>query len=316
MGRIGSVWVSFAVMFGVHPGVSAQISNVRQSYILLYKDIAIKNMQEYAIPASITLAQACIESGNGTSRLAREANNHFGIKCHTGWKGKTITQTDDKKDECFRKYNRPEESFKDHADFLRYYNRYAFLFDLSPYDYKGWAQGLKRAGYATNPQYAEMLIKVIEDYRLYEYDRPVKNMPPSPKVLEIPTIVQPDIKSPLYTASLYRTIYQRNCVSFIYAQPGDTYASLAREFRLFKREIMRFNDINKNGPIEVGTMVYVAQKKKQSAREFPKHITEEGESLRSIAQRYGVRLSYICSYNKINKNTHLAEGQTLLLRKP
>jgi len=313
---MGRILASFFFLLCTSGGGYAQSSAVRQAYILQFKDLAIKNMQEYGIPASITLAQACVESGNGTSRLAREANNHFGIKCHANWKGKTITHTDDAPNECFRKYDHPGESFKDHAEFLRYRDRYAFLFDLSPYDYKGWAQGLKRAGYATHPQYADMLIKVIEDYKLHEYDRPVINLPLSPKVLEQPVIIHPDSRSPLYTASLHRTIYQRNGVSFILSLPGDTYASLSREFRLFKREILRFNDLKKSEPITPGTVVYVAQKKKQSTKELPKHITEEDESLRIVAQRYGVRLTSIAKYNKISKNEFLTEGRVILLRKP
>ncbi|MCL2738906.1 MAG: glucosaminidase domain-containing protein, partial [Bacteroidales bacterium] len=277
---------------------------------------AIKNMQEYGIPASITLAQACIESGNGTSRLAREANNHFGIKCHNNWTGKTIAHTDDAPNECFRKYDHPRESFKDHAEFLRYRDRYAFLFDLSPYDYKGWAQGLKSAGYATNPQYAEMLIRLIEDYKLYEYDRPVTELPIPPRILEQPEIVLPEVGSPLYTAGLHRTIYQINQVPYVLAGPGDSYASLAREFRLFQREILRFNELKKSQPLEPGTIVYLAQKKKQAAKGLPKHVSEEGESLRDIAQRYGVRLASISAYNKLHKNAILPEGRLILLRKP
>jgi LysM repeat protein len=316
MGQIRYLLAWLPLFFGIPEWGYAQNSAVRQSYILQYKNIAVKNMQEYGIPASITLAQACVESGNGTSRLAREANNHFGIKCHTNWKGQTITHTDDAANECFRKYKNPEDSFKDHAEFLRYRDRYAFLFDLSPYDYKAWARGLKQAGYATNPQYADMLIKTIEDCKLYEYDRPITNVPASPKSLEQPAIVQPTVGSSLYTVSLYRTIYQRNQVSYIISQSGDTYASLAREFRLFKREILRFNDVKKNEPLQPGTVVFVEQKKKQSTKELPKHITEAGESLRIISQRYGVRLKFVCMYNQINKNSYLPEGRTILLRKP
>ena len=312
MAQIRSLVVWLLFFFCMPVWGYAQSNTVRQAYILQYKNLAIKNMQEYGVPASITLAQAVVESGSGTSRLAREANNHFGIKCHSNWKGQTITHSGD----CYRKYRSPEESFTDHAEFLRYWGRYASLFDLSPFDYKGWAQGLKKAGYATDPQYANILIKVIEDNRLYEYDYPMTVVPPSPKVLEKPVIIQPEINSPLYTASVNRVIYQRNQVSYILSNPGDTYAALASEFRLFKREILRFNDLKRDEPITPGTIVYVAQKRKQSTRELPKHITEVGESLRDISQRYGVRLSSICKYNKINANEYLSEGMTILLRKP
>ena len=291
----------------------AQQNSTRLAYIDTYKNTAITHMQEYGIPASITLAQACLESGDGTSRLAREGNNHFGIKCHD-WKGKTIYQDDDAKNECFRKYNQASESFKDHAEFLRYRSRYAFLFDLNPKDYKAWAEGLKQAGYATNPQYANLLIKIIEDYKLYQYDQTTP-IPPSPSLLEQPVVIHPTKGSALYTASLHRDIYQRNKTPYIFAQPGDTYASLAREFRLFTREILRYNELSKDQALTPGTLVYVAQKRKQAEKEFPMHISETGESLRLIAQRYGVRLSKLHKYNPYHKDDILSEGSVVTLRR-
>ena len=144
----------------------------RKEYIEKYKELAVKQMRKHKIPASITLAQACLESSNGNSSLARKANNHFGIKCHNGWKGKGYTHDDDKKDECFRKYDSAEDSFTDHSYFLISGSRYNSLFDLKITDYKAWAHGLKAAGYATNPKYAQMLIDIIEEYKLYEFDRP------------------------------------------------------------------------------------------------------------------------------------------------
>jgi len=293
--------------------LSAQQNSTRLAYIETYKNTAIAHMQEYGIPASITLAQACLESGDGTSRLAREGNNHFGIKCHD-WKGKTIYQDDDAKNECFRKYNQASESFKDHAEFLRYRSRYAFLFDLKSRDYKAWAEGLKQAGYATNPQYANLLIKIIEDYKLYQYDQTTP-VPPSPNLLEQPVVIHPAKGSALYTASLYRDIYQRNKTAYIFAQPGDTYATLAREFQLFTREILKFNELSKNQNLSPGTLVYVAQKRKQAEKEFPMHISEAGESLRLIAQRYGVRLSKLCKYNQRQQDDVLPEGSIIKLRR-
>ncbi|MEG1510597.1 MAG: glucosaminidase domain-containing protein [Bacteroidales bacterium] len=142
----------------------------REQYISTYKDIAIHQMKIYGIPASIILAQACLESGNGNSRLALKANNHFGIKCHDTWKGKRLYNDDDEKGECFRKYNNPEDSYKDHSEFLKNGRRYQSLFDIKKTDYKAWAHGLKAAGYATNPKYAPMLIEIIEKNELYKYD--------------------------------------------------------------------------------------------------------------------------------------------------
>ena len=154
-------------------GLQASAQNLtRQQYIEKYKDEAVKQMRKHKIPASITLAQGCLESNNGNSELARKANNHFGIKCHNGWKGKGYTHDDDKKDECFRKYDSAEDSFTDHSYFLISGSRYNSLFDLKITDYKAWAHGLKAAGYATNPKYAQMLIDIIEEYQLYKYDTP------------------------------------------------------------------------------------------------------------------------------------------------
>ena len=152
-------------------GIQTNAQNLtRLQYINKYKDVAIKQMHKYKIPASITLAQACLESDNGNSTLARKANNHFGIKCHNGWKGKGFKHDDDAKGECFRRYNDPLDSFTDHSYFLISGSRYNSLFDLHVTDYKAWAHGLKAAGYATNPQYAQLLINIIEEYKLYRYD--------------------------------------------------------------------------------------------------------------------------------------------------
>lgn len=145
------------------------ISASAQDYISRYKPIAIKEMNTYGIPASITLAQGLLESANGNSTLAREANNHFGIKCTSDWRGESFYKDDDRIDDCFRVYDSPEDSFRDHSEFLLR-KRYATLFELDKDDYAGWAKGLRKAGYATNPRYAELLIDLIERYGLYEYD--------------------------------------------------------------------------------------------------------------------------------------------------
>ena len=150
--------------------VHAQHKISVEDYILNYKDVAIDKMRVYGIPASITLAQGILESGSGNSELARKANNHFGIKCHKDWKGKTFHMDDDAKNECFRKYKSPDESYRDHSLFLTTRDRYADLFELDITDYRGWARGLKKAGYATNPKYPQLLIKIIEENRLYEFD--------------------------------------------------------------------------------------------------------------------------------------------------
>jgi len=143
------------------PGFSQKKITVEE-YIDKYQDLAISEMKKHRIPASIKMAQAILESGSGNSELAVKANNHFGIKCHKGWTGKTYHKDDDEKDECFRKYKSPEDSYRDHSHFLTSRDRYKSLFDLEITDYKGWAYGLKQAGYATNPRYPELLIRIIE----------------------------------------------------------------------------------------------------------------------------------------------------------
>ena len=152
-------------------GGKKNLSSVRLEYIAKYKELAIRQMKKYKIPASIILAQACLESADGRSTLATKANNHFGIKCHSSWKGKTYRRNDDRRNECFRKYPTIEDSYKDHSEFLKNGKRYSKLFSLPLRDYRKWAKGLKEAGYATDPHYAEVLIKIIEDYQLYRYDK-------------------------------------------------------------------------------------------------------------------------------------------------
>ena len=168
---ISMVWgvLLSAILLSV-PGGMAMAQAPQEQYIKKWAPTAVKEMYRSGVPASITLAQGLLESRWGQSALATEGNNHFGIKCHNDWKGKTMKVDDDAKGECFRVYDSAEESFQDHSDFLRYRDRYKFLFDLKPTDYKGWAYGLKKAGYATAPTYAESLIKYIEKYKLYEYD--------------------------------------------------------------------------------------------------------------------------------------------------
>ena len=273
----------------------------RKEYIEKYKDLAIRQMKAYGIPASIILAQACLESGNGNSRLAVRGNNHFGIKCHN-WKGKTIRRTDDEKGECFRKYDSVEDSFRDHSDFLRTGKRYQSLFDLKPTDYRAWAHGLKACGYATAPRYATMLIEIIEKNQLYKYDydtsqntqknsraaireakkkarqerriekenkrarRAMENAPEKTETSVGNQIVHegtPLKNSSLYNCSLSREIFtDRSGRAYILSSEGDTYRQLAKEYNLFKREILKFNGLSKEIPLQPGTIVYITKKKK------------------------------------------------------
>lgn len=210
-------------------------------YIGRYKNIAIDKMVEYNIPASITLAQGILESGNGLSTLAKKSNNHFGIKCHSGWKGKKVYHDDDKRNECFRKYASPEGSFNDHSLFLTSRGRYEFLFDLQPDDYKGWAKGLKKAGYATDRKYPKKLISFIENFELYEYDALVL-----------------DEKGYKRTGNQNAIADQKSKSSYIVVIKGDTLYSIARNNNLSVADLKRLNDLNSND-ISIGQKLVVSE---------------------------------------------------------
>ena len=298
-------------------GLPQTAPDYRTDYILKYKDAAISQMQSSGIPASITLAQACLESGFDTSRLAREGNNHFGIKCHD-YKGRKMYVDDDIKDDCFRVYDRVEDSFQDHSDFLRFRSRYAFLFDLDPTDYKGWAYGLKAAGYATDPQYAVRLIDLIERYGLQQYDTAVSpdELPVTPVVAKLPEQVELKESSPLYKISLQREILKRNNVMFVVANGYESFYSIAREFNLFRWEVLRFNDERKDRQLQDGEVVYIEAKKKQADKYLDKHVVEEGESMRNISQQYAVKEKYLYKYNPgIPKGSDPVPGSIINLRK-
>lgn len=286
-------------------------------YIEKYSQLAVEEMYRSGIPASITLAQGLLESRYGQSELAVKANNHFGIKCHN-WNGETIYYDDDRKGECFRKYSSPEESFRDHSDFLRYRDRYKFLFDLEPMDYKGWAHGLKKAGYATDSHYAQKLIRLIEEYELYRYDlsdTPKRHRPESPSELERVRLVDSG-KSEVFHFSLSRQIYTVNGVPFVYSVEGETYSSIAAANGLFLKEILRFNDLEEAEYLYPGTMVYLQRKKKEASRGIEKHIVEEqGETMRDIAQRYAVRLDKLCRMNGRSEGYMPKEEEVIFLRK-
>lgn len=293
----------------------------QKEYIEKYSDLAVKEMYRSGVPASITLAQGLLESGYGLSELAVKGNNHFGIKCHNAWTGAKVYHDDDAKGECFRKYDSPEESFRDHSDFLRYRDRYKFLFDLDPTDYKGWAHGLRKAGYATDPKYPEKLIRLIEEYELYLYDtmRQVvedvkeKQMPQPPTQLEQARPLT-ERQREVFSFALSRQMYSQNGVPFVYAAEGETYESIARSYRLFLKEILKFNDLQQNEELLPGTVVYLKKKKKASHPGLDRHVVEEGQTLREIAQRYAVRVKDICRRNGIEQDHVLREGDVLELR--
>jgi len=302
--------------------------SVQQQYIEKYAPVAVAEMHRSGVPASITLAQGLLESGSGRSTLATKGNNHFGIKCHSKWKGATIYADDDRKNECFRKYNSADDSFRDHSDFLRYSDRYKFLFELERTDYKGWAYGLKQAGYATDPSYASKLIKYVEDYDLSRFDtlspEDELGLPASPLKIEEAVLVKAssagagDVKADeLYRFSLSRQLYAKNGVPFVYASAGETYRSLAKSYHLFRFEILRFNDLKKERPLTPGEVVYLQPKKKSAPAGLDKYIVaEDGEELRDVCQRFALQEKAVRKLNGYPKNgeVQLREGDEIKLR--
>ena len=298
------------------------------NYIRTYSNLAITKMQEHKIPASITLAQGILESAAGTSELAVKANNHFGIKCHKTWEGKTYHKDDDKQGECFRKYNSAAESFEDHSQFLKA-SRYADLFKLEITDYKSWAHGLKKAGYATHPEYAQRLIRVIEEYGLAVYDKKESSQPLAnnnkPRN-ETPQSSKPsaDFKtdpepfngfSPVPYDYTTRTVYSNNGSYFIVAKKGDTFYKIALDVQLSVGELKSYNDVNvRNYEPQEGEMIYLQRKKPYAEVNY--HTLKSGETLRDIAQKYGCRLKSIYKLNQLNKTEIVIEdGLRLKLRK-
>lgn len=289
-------------------------------YIQQYKVIAISKMHEYKIPASITLAQGLLESGSGNSELARNANNHFGIKCHKEWSGMTYTMDDDEKNECFRKYASAEESYSDHSYFLTSRPRYANLFQLDVKDYKGWAHGLKSAGYATNPRYAEMLIKIIEENELFLYDsgnpghlakkeEQPKQSTENEEVIANKSFTDHSFKF-LEVAEGNRKIYVNNNVKLTYAKPGDNPHTIARDLGIHAFQVLQYNELGKNETLTDGQIVYVEPKKKKAS--VASHVFQKGETMRSVSQLYGIKLKALYKKNKLAEG-HEPEAGTLLL---
>lgn len=271
-------------------------------YIGRYKEDAIKEMYQFGIPASITLAQGMLESGNGNSALSVYANNHFGIKCHADWTGPTYIMDDDAKNECFRKYQDVLDSYSDHSKFLRNRDRYAFLFELPKTDYKGWARGLKQAGYATHPTYAEQLIDLIELYKLYELDNDVAISLRTAKT-----------KTPQVKLNL-RQVLKFNRTKFIITKPGDSFYKIASDFDLELDALYKYNDFNKDEKIVPYEKIYVEAKRRKALE--PYHVVTKGETMRSISQLHGIRLGSLYKKNRMRyRAAEPQPGTVLYLRK-
>lgn len=272
-----------------------------EQYIDKYNVIAIDEMYRSKIPASVTLAQGILESGNGNSRLAVEANNHFGIKCKNTWTGKTIYEDDDAPQECFRKYDAAIDSYRDHSDFLMKNARYAFLFDLDQTDYKAWAHGLKKAGYATNPQYAELLITFIEKHQLNRFDK-TRLSEEEDRELKEEKAVQLKERGKEFL---------NNGVAATRVKKGESFAQIALDYDIKVFQIYRNNDLEKDAICREGDTLYLRAKKAKAQSEF--HYVGKGQTLHWISQRYAVKLDKLLERNLLDRGEEPAEGEQIYL---
>ncbi|PKP51716.1 MAG: N-acetylmuramoyl-L-alanine amidase [Bacteroidetes bacterium HGW-Bacteroidetes-1] len=296
--------VFLSILLSISALLNAQKKFTSEEYIQQYKEVAMEKMREYKIPASITLAQGILESGSGNSLLATKANNHFGIKCHKGWNGAVFHTDDDEKNECFRAYNKPDESFKDHSLFLTERPRYAPLFTLDIMDYKAWAQGLSKAGYATNPRYPELLIRIIERYDLHQYDhlamkKKIIVKKPVDKIEDHNFIpINPTEFEVVGKSSKGRYIHENNRRKLIFALEDDQIKNLASEFAIYSWQIVKYNEFDKKEKLKKGQIVYLEKKRRRSYT-HDTHVLKEGESLHAVSQLYGIRLKRLYKMNHI-----------------
>ncbi len=270
-------------------------------YCRLYAAEAQRQMRLYGIPASITLAQGMFESAYGASYIAVKANNHFGIKAYRGWTGPVVRCDDDASNEPFCKFKTVQEGFEYHSKFLKNSTRYAPLFKLDVTDYKGWAKGLQKCGYATNPKYPELLCDVIERYNLTQYDKLTK----SSSLKEIAA-------APVSTHRLYSTA-KRHGLKFVEAKKNDNLNAIAKEFKVSARQLRKWNDMPKNYKLKEGERIYMQPKKSKAEKIYPTHKVAKGESLHSISQKYGVTVKSIVKRNKLT-SAQVQKGQVLKLR--
>jgi LysM repeat protein len=305
---------------------SAPVNGSADEYINTYSSLAVSEMKRTGIPASITLAQGIIESGMGKGRLAVEANNHFGIKCHDDWTGPTIRHNDDRRNECFRKYRNPEESFRDHSDFLVNQNRYRSLFDLDPEDYKGWARGLKRAGYATNPDYANMLIHKIEEYGLHRYDVASARVDVRPEKPNSTDVVAVNSNSEIFSGNdspKEKTeisfnsagVMENNRIQYVIVREGDTRESLEKEHKLLRWELPRYNELPDDFIPEPGQLLYLQPKRSRAEPGKEQHVATEGQTMYQISQIYGIKLEQLYILNRMEQGSEPVAGQKIYLRK-
>ena len=325
-------------------GLAAQAQKERgEAYVVLYKELAITEMLRTGVPASITLAQGILESQFGESDLVKASNNHFGIKCKTEWTGPKTYHDDDEKGECFRVYATAADSYKDHSDFLKTRPNYAFLFQLDPTDYDGWAKGLKKAGYATSPVYPQKLMKVINDYDLQQYSlealaRAKKPLPVNTPVIESavikeevtnraepvsnPTAIKEETASaetaqePVVT-KIKKTnnypagIFSINHAKVVYVMEGTSLLSLANQYDIPLSKLIEFNDLAEMDVLDMDRLIFIEKKLKKGTNDF--HVVATGETLHDICQQEGIRLDSLMEYNRLAKTAVPASGNKIYL---
>jgi len=303
----------------------------RAQYIEMWKEEAIYQMATHGIPASITLAQGILESRDGNSRLAKEGNNHFGIKCHSDWEGKRIFEDDETRNECFRRYNNARESFDDHSDFLKK-PRYASLFELESDDYKGWAKGLRECGYATNPDYAKLLIRIIEENELAQYDEiglsyaksktvpdrkestPEANITPKTRNVRKPRIASDkEERSEIVLSNNHEIRVSENNIKYIIVNAGETKESIARDIDLNVWILNKFNDFSSETQLAPGDIVYVQPKRNKA--NVADYTVETGDTWFSISQKFGIKLKQLRKINAAAVSGEPAPGMILKLKK-
>jgi Mannosyl-glycoprotein endo-beta-N-acetylglucosaminidase/LysM domain len=323
MRKIRNSIVVFFILVSV--ASNAQNPEVVKTYINTYKDLAIAEMQRTGVPASITLAQGIHESTAGTSWLVQASNNHFGIKCKSNWTGESVKHDDDARGECFRKYPVAEDSYKDHSDFLKNGQRYAFLFQLDPTDYEGWANGLKKAGYATNPKYPLVLIKLVEDYNLQDYSLIALGKPPAPVVgnadAAITTsqpVTEKNIEAAIVAEKEKPVNYPEgrfliNETKVIYAKKGTSFLAIAKQYDVDLSKLFEFNEMKQMEEVDKDRLIFIQRKRKTGNNEL--HIVQSGESLHDIAQLQAIRLESLIEYNWLRNDAMPAPGEQLSLKK-
>jgi LysM repeat protein len=341
--------VSILLLFALNTIAQEQNPAVLQ-YIETYREIAIKEMQRTGVPAAIKLAQGILETEAGRSDLVKRSNNHFGIKCKSWWAGEKVYHDDDEKGECFRKYGSAADSWKDHSDYLKNTARYAFLFQLNPEDYKGWASGLKKAGYATNPRYPQILIKYIEEYQLAEFTLIALGKKPAGWTNDVAVKKAETEKHPVFIESIASNQkseearenkeaisvvstdqnkpepvvtkkaitypegeFKLNDTRVVFVKGGTSLLSIAEQYSIRLSWLMDFNDLKTEQEIlEEDQLVFLQRKRRQGQNEF--HIVEEGESLYDISQKEALRLENLLGYNQVSANMKLAAGEKLYLK--